>query len=612
MRAHRILPFACLAPLAAAAPFQEPAGPPAAPPPEAEAAVVEAEEEEIPRPGGAPAELLHCLPGDAVWVVSAHDLDGVRAAAEGNAWFRFLRDEQVRPLVDALWDELESGTGSGEGEEGVHDVDPYEVLESIHGSVLAFLVPVGEGLEPGFGLVVDPGEDSAAFASLHARLMEQVGRDAGVSTDSYEEVELVVFESRGADSDVIDTLTSFEVDGLYGLVGSRGVQNTLDLAQGVVDRRRGTGDSEGMDTNPWFAGARGAAGTTEAFEMFLDLGRVLDMTVELEEMAEEERDTLDLLGLFDTRWVYASAGVGAGEDLDLGLHVHMPRTGALHAMLDLFGPLPLGMGRLMPRDSSSVGLFSFDVWGLYRGVMDLMEDHYPDEYPQMREQIDGMAQMTGLDFENDLLAQLTGEFGSFSMEVPEEESLMGVGGALLMGAGALDTSMGGATIVGLKDSGLVAEFLDRALAMAGVDPLLQTEEFEGARIHHLAAPEGGLGVWWAFLDDSLVFSFYPTAVRSALGNANSPDAPSALDNERFSAALQPLTRQPVVSLTDTRTYLRTMLGFGDMLGQAAGAGSPLGGFDAPEASLVDEYFSGTMLFAVQRGPESFGLRFSTF
>ncbi len=609
MRAQRFLTLTVIAPLAfAGAPVQEPA-------PSQREVVEEVDEEQGPQVSGATAELLRCLPGDSVLVLSAHDLDGVRAAAEGNAWFRFLQDEQVRPIFDSLLSEITDEMEAAGGEDAP-DIDPIAVMESIHGSVLAFLVPVGEDLEPGVGLIVDPGEDRAAFTEYFEQLLDAIEKDAVASIDAYEDVELSVFEAReeGIDEEPIDTVMSFEVDGLFALVASRGVQNTLGLAQGLVDRRRQSEESLGMNENPWLSGARNAAGASQPFELFLDLGRVLDMTFEKQEMDEGERKVVDMLGLFDTRWIFANAGLGEGEALDFGLHVHMPETGALHGFLDLLGPLPLGMGRLMPTDSSSVGLFNFDVWGLYRGVMDLMEDHYPDEYPQMREQIDGMAQATGLDFEHDLLAQLSGEFGSFSMEVPEEESMMDMAGVFFGGSTSLDTSMGGATIIGLKNSGIVAEFLDQVLAMAGLQEMTETEDFQGRMVQHLSGPGGQFGVWWSFLEDSLVFSFYPTAVRSALRNAGSEEAPSMLDNERFSAALQPLTRAPMVSLTDTRTYLRTLLGFGDLIEQMASESGEesLAGLSAPEASLAEEYFSGTMLFAVERGRDSVGFRFSTF
>ena len=615
MKALSMRSVACLAPLVGVT-VQE-----AQPAPQTGATqreeVATAEEEQAPRLTGATAELLRCLPGDSVLVLSAHDLDAVRSAAEGNAWFRFLQDDQVRPLLDSLWSEISAEMDAdGEDEEGDElPVDPYELLESVHGSVLGFVVPVGEDLEPGVGLIVDPGKDPAAFAELYGRILDRIERDAVPSVDTYDDVELVVFEAPEDEAGPIDTLMSLEFDGLFALVASRGSQNTLELAQGLVDRRRQSDDSLGMNDNPWLEGARRASGASQPIEFFLDLGRVLDMTVEMDELGEDEQEVFDMLGLFDMRWIYANAGLGAGETLDLGVHLHLPPSGALNSLLGLLGPLPLSLGSLMPRDSSSVGLFNFDVWGLYGTIMDLAEDHYPEQYPMIREQIDGMAQMTGLDFENDLLAQLSGEFGSFSMQVPEDESLMGMAGNLFGAATSVDTSMGGATIIGLKDSVLVAEFLDQALAMANVQEMVQPEDFQGRTIQHFS-PDGNFGVWWSFLEDSLVFSFYPTAVRTALRNAGSDDAPNVLDNERYSAALQPLTGAPMVSLTDTRTYVRTLLGFGEMVTQASAAGlegeGPLAGLSAPDPSLADEYFSGTMLFAVERGNESLGFRFSTF
>ena len=132
-------------------------------------------------------ELLAILPEETMAFLSLHDLEAMRASASENAWFRFFQDEQMRPWIERLKQAMNQGdspddevqpetpaagtleldaedTSSPETES--EDEAPFDIEEfvsSIHGSLVAFFVPVSDESEPGFGLLVEPGEERAEF-----------------------------------------------------------------------------------------------------------------------------------------------------------------------------------------------------------------------------------------------------------------------------------------------------------------------------------------------------------------------------------------------------------------------------------------------------------------
>jgi hypothetical protein len=574
-------------------------------------------------------ELLAVLPEETLAFLSLHDLEAMRASAGENAWFRFFQDEQMRPWIERLKDAMnqdgktesepgesaEAGTPSSpepsDGKEAPFDIE--EFVASIHGSVVAFFVPVSEQSEPGFGLLVEPGEDRAEFDGFYDLARSGFADSMVASEADYKEVGLELFES--TDGGAWNTLACFETDGTVALVGSFGRENALELAQGMIDRIKKADEAPTLLDRSELAEARKASGPMRHAEVFVDIPAFLKVVAATEEIPKGNEKVMQLLGLRDVRWLHMSAGLGQGEELDLRINVHIPDRGYLSDWVGLLGPWPRALAKLLPVESSSLSFVRFDVFGFYQSVFKLFEAVEPRQHAAVKGQIDALGQAYGIDLEGDLLRQFTGEFASFNIEVPEGEATSmfeGWSGDVPVPS---DLNLGSATIVGLQDSDAVEIFIDEVLSIFGADEMVEDEIFQGQVVYKLNTGTP-FTLYWSYLDAGMVISPYPTALRSVLRRIGSEDAADALSNEKLAAPLAKVADAPVVTVTDTRVQLRTMLAAAsalrDMFDGLDLSSGKLGELKLPDASVADKYFHGALLFALEKGDNSLGLRFSSF
>lgn len=559
-----------------------------------------------PCPTAPGADLLASVPSEAVVVISARDLDGLRSRAAEHAWAQFLADPELEAVSAYLaeqgvsWDALMADSEL--------PLDPLAFCDSIHDSIVAFVAPIGAEREPGFGLLFAPGQDRAAFEDHFDSLLELFDNELVGSSDLYGDVEIAVFEQPEQSEDA--DLVSFEFGDVAAIVGSSSADHALELAHGVIDRLAGQSGAAAASEADSLAEARTSAGGRRSLEAFVDLQAIFELA------GEEDEDVMEVvqaIGLTDMRWLYLSAELGAGEELDVSVSIHVPEESYLAAYLDLFGPLPLELGDFLPADATSVSLGSFDVFGAWSTTLDILAAEAPAQLEQLQAGLDMVSTSTGLDIEQDLLAQISGTFATFMGPVPPEEIEASMGSMSTLGVDAGSFDQGTATIVGLVDPDVVELFVEDALSQGQMYALVEQEEFQGELINSIVMPGMG-GLYWSFTDGALVLSEFPTALRAALRKPGHGDSESALDTPRFKERLHGRTDASTVSIADTGQTVRMMLAAGEMIRDLAAntgeAPAELTHMPLPDPSIATRYFSGTLRSALTRKADSIVLTIS--
>jgi len=568
------------------------------------------------------ASLLQLVPEDAFALATLNDIASLKKAVAESAWTKFVQDEDVRPFVDHVLEQLtaeadlQQALGLIEDE---LDMSLSEAVDAVSGSVAAFVGCEGTDFEEdGFlGAVFLLGEERAAFHDLYDRLLARFEDEGSSSTTEYAGVAITEF-ALGAEG----SLSTCEADDLVVLVAGPRPEAVLEHVQAAIDKHAGEDASPGLTESATLAAARAAAGITGHFELFLDLDWVWEMVedeggFEEDELPEELAD-----GLRALHWAHMGARIGKGEELDWRITVSWPSEGLFGRIGDLLGPLPKEMVALMPRESIGVNTGNVDLHGAFELVMDLMADASPREHEEAVAGLAELKESMGLDVEHDLLAQLTGAMGQFRMEVPEAETRTGLN--MMMGGAANPDlpSIGTGFVLGVREAGRVEAFVEALLELDEIGQTRTTEEFQGFNVHALDL-SGLFQLHWAFAPDALAISMQPTAIRTVLRLTGKTDAPSALQHEKFRVTLEANRGASFFNVTDTAESMRIALeslqgvfGALPMIAMMSGepdlADVPFGKDTPwPKAGAVDRYFEGVAYSAIERKGDSLRVRLAT-
>ena len=558
-------------------------------------------------PAGEPRSLLAAVPEDAIFFASVTDLAGLRAAAEKNAWGRLLGDAEFAPF----WDELRAAAVSEIGEGEAESIDLF--VDSLWGS-LVFFVAGADIEDPDFGFLIDPGEGRASFEEF-LTLVES-DDDSATSYEDYGGVSLAISDQEGAWN------AEFEVDGVWGVAVAASREEALELAQGMIDRLRGSAEAS-VVTSPLLGAAR-AGSFPGRIEVFADAQRLMASVQEVEDLDEQARRALDLIGLTRLSWLHGTMDLGLGEELDLHLRMALPSEGYLADWFGAFGPLPRELAALGPANAVEAALNSLDLFAIYESVWDLVADVDPAAHEAARAALDnGLQSMGGLDLEGDFLAQLTGEVASFKMPVPEEEMVtldqamdeIGVEGQEI----PEELRVGQVFVIGLEDAPTVELFLEDALngvgAMLGLSAAsIESEEYQGFQIQSLELPMG-MTLHWCFTEDYVAGSMFPSALRSVLALHGKEDAPNLLTNKHFGPHIEEHARASMLTLAPSASSMRMLLKAMQMGFEMASSASadatwdnvegspetewPFADLELPDASVVDRYLDGTLIFKLE-------------
>jgi len=578
-------------------------------------------------PEKAPLDLARAVPKEAFVLAQARDLDGLRADIESSAWYAFYKDEAMKGLREWIAANI-AEEEKGKAKEGAFDVDPWDVLQSIHGSVAFFASPSAAIGEPVVGVLVDPGESRGNFEDFLARILDRQREKNIASSEEYAGVELKLFERKqgaesgkpagrkaepsedqdedeGAASEAEDPdfqhSAVFESSGATCLVISASREEVLQTAHGMIDRLSGKDASKGIEGNEVLAQARHSVASAGRIETFVDLAKVIEMVREEDPPSEEREKVLDALGVGGLGWLYAGGDLGQGERASFDLALKFPDQGFLRDCLGLLGTISRDTARLAPRESSAVTLAQFDVWGLWQSAWKLAGEIDPETAESARAQMDAaLEQFGGGELEQSFLSQLDGRFLSFGIHVPDEEWKAVLAGLAAEPDSGTATSLGNALVVGLENPQEVGRFLQSVFEHVGVSEMVKTEEFQGTTIHRLSLGPGP-GFQWAFTKQAAVASQFPSALRAALRMEGAEKKDSALEKESFKPHFETNADAGVLGLTSTPEMLKGFLsGIETMRGVlgASGATVELPPFPSPDA--VDRHFKGTLASTVKR------------
>ena len=580
--------------------------------------------------------LAHAAPKDSLFFVQATRLDALRADWLASTWFGFYQDDELKVLretVEKLVDIAESNSEdeAGESLESELGIDPWKVLESVHGSIAIFGVPQPGQEDPAVGFLFEPGEDRGKFEELFADIKEKEGKSQVASTAEYAGVELSLFEEKEAeasdegeeeeDADTDFTHSVFFDAGEWaGMLAANTREDLLGIVHGMIDRMSGKDAANGFEDSEALASARATVSAPGRIEVFVDLAKVLAMVKESDPPTEENEDTLEALGVDDLRWIYATADIGKGEKLGAELSIRLPDSGYLREWFGFFSPYPREMAAFAPRASTSISLAQFDVWGMWQSVWKMMEELQPETTEQARDQMTAsLQQMGGFDIEKSFVSQLDGRFLSFNVPVPKEEMQAAMEATMLgeledgTKPGEVSSPTGNAMVIGLRDGNVVSSFVQGILTAVGIQQQVETEEFQGTTIHKLATGGSG-GFEWAFTKkNTAVFSQYPTALRAALRMEGAEAKDSALEVEGFKPLYATHANAAILNLANTADSLKSGLNVLQMMGPFIGMGMMRGYAEAggegqlpnpfdhlPTAAAIERHFKGTLVTAVTR------------
>ncbi len=575
-------------------------------------------------PSAQTADLLELVPEEAFVLITLDDIDSLKAAASKSAWFQFVDDEGVRPFIDYALELLEQDADAPLTTEMFEEelgTSWAELEESFSGSCALYLGMVGSDIDSGIfmGATFLLGEEKTGFHDVLDRLTSMMDDELESSTTSYLGVDITEYQ---VDEDVF--LVS-ESDDLVTCAFGSGPETVLEVVQSIVARYAGEDSSLGFAENELLITARGdAAGDADHLEVFCDLERVWELDESVDLGAEEDVPEEVLEGLRGIRWARMAARLGSGEEFDWTLSVGWPSEGLFGEAADLFVSLPEDLFGLMPRESISAYVWGFDVSGAWDYAFELMSRWDPEGHDEAIAGLAAMEESEGIDVVDDVIAQLSGAFGQFGMEVPASEAAGGLGAMMggMTGADADLPSVGGAYVVGLKDAQRVEGVIERLLENLGQAPMRSTEEFQGYKVHTLDV--GGVAKFtWAFVSDAFVGGMSPTPVRTVLRLTGKDDAPSALENEKFKGTIEANRGASMLSVVDTAQTLRLMLQtlegtfrmmpfIAMMANDPDLADVPFGPETPwPDVGAVDRHFEGVSFTTFERADDRLILRMAT-
>jgi hypothetical protein len=559
------------------------------------------------KPEKAPTVLTRAVPKDAIFLVHIRGLDSLRADFEAGAWYGFYQDDEMKGLRG--WLAKEIAEKEGEKKEGALDLDPWAVVQSLHGSIAMFGVVKPTKKEPSIGILIDPGEPRAPFDAVVAKITDHWKKTRTPAAEDYSGVAMQLFEKKAGAEDSASKADKMEHSALFDVAGTTCIvvadsrEELVETAHGLVDRIRGKDSAGSIESSALFTEARASATKTGRFEAFGDFSKVVQTAREEAGKDEKSAKVMDALGVDGLRWMYATGDLGKGEAITLDVTAKIPEKGYLHDWAGFLGKVARETAGKAPRDAAAISLYQFDVWGMWQSAWKFFAEIDAAGAEKAKEAMNsGLDQYSAGDLEKDLVAQLDGRFMTFNVAIPASEWTAQFGAATKGADKSGAAGLGSATLVGLHDAQVVGEFLDEILKGIGMSEMVKTEEVQGTTVHSFSMGPG-IAMQWAFTKNAAIFAQFPTAMHEALRMQTAEKKDSALEKEAFKPLFDAHADASVLSLAATpETFKMALAAFKQMSGMLAGvtggADSPLRYLPSPES--VDRHFKGTMVSAISR------------
>ncbi len=557
--------------------------------------------------------LLALAPPDAMAVAALGDMDEIRAGIKKNAWLRFARDEEVAALVGHF-----EGLFGGElrpdwGQLDELGFDPSEFLASLSGSAVLFSdVPGGNPDDMVLGLLVELGEDREPFHELVEKLLDRSRAEGATVTGGEYQGASVTAVSPPDDDEGAAYLA--ELGDVIAVVASGDREAALARVRGVVDRWSGASEGGSLLSNETYQLARSRSSFDPQLEVFVDLSvfwKHLMASGELDQAPPMLAAELERIG-----WVRCAGRLGEGEETDLEVLLGAPEDGLFAAVASLLGGVPVDLVERIPRNAKGVITMSIDFAGAGALAKDLAREFDPESYQEMQAGLQ-LTQALGVDVEEDVLSELTGEFASFSIEVPAQESLLGAAGGVLRGlsGSSVAPTYGRVFMLGVRDTASVSATLERITGSvlsqdAGAED--HVESVFGHEVHAANLWEGlvSIRMYWSAIEGALLLSMQPTALREAL-RMTTDDGIGIGENGVFASVIEENRRASALAITDTAASLGVLLDTLRSLSSGIKLASALTGKPIdemlpigpdtpwPDISVVDRYFGGVSFKAFE-------------
>ncbi|MBM4013466.1 MAG: hypothetical protein FJ293_00665 [Planctomycetes bacterium] len=515
-----------------------------APAPAQESGAADAQDAAAPAAAApAVAGYEHSVPGNVLLYAGVDSFDQLLADLAASAYGRLLQDEAAKPVRDAFARFLESLAAASKEESGFDFVDATRRIDGRIGWSLSGDLDRVQDTEMVVAL-----ESSEHAAELHALAMAAVNThvergDAIFKSEAIgtrEVVQLTPMDSADkgrfrmgvvGSTMALGIATGAAVDGdqymrfVQALDGEGGESLAMrhDFAQSLAARAGGvkfwldTGRAVREQMTPPAADGAESPDTRLTRALGLDQLGALSARLQLDasEMRLDAQQTWTPVGLAKVLTAFLSGGEHA-------LLTLVPAEAATAISLRLDLPAGLDAAEALAKEAGLGSLFGEPAAeGAAPGAE--AEEFHP---------------------RRDLLDHLDGRLALSVVEVPEDESLMGIG---MQGGPSVNTAF----ILGVRDATALAASLDRMLRKQGMHAARRKSEFEGYVVYSL--PLGILTVNYAIVDDFMVVSPSPTLLQDVLRRKSNRELPSLRTSPAFMASFDALAAAPALAVWSSTT-----------------------------------------------------------
>lgn len=405
-------------------------------------------------------------------------------------------------------------------------------LEPPEGQVTLILPDIGDNPKPFIGLM--------RLAAGLAQLEPKEGKIEGRSVSHFE---------------------AGPVHIVWWIEGKHGVVTVgTDVAEAVVKRLVGKGDKLAsnalykklVEFKQFETGARG----------FLDVANVVALA---KTRGADVAKLIDDLGLGSLKSLRFYSGFdGAAERGLTEFEIDGPRKG----LLDLTRGKPFTLADVppLPEDVISWSMTNFDLPGLYdvgvKTAEHIMKLVAPDDVAKIKETLDEVNKLLGVNIRNDLLANLAGPIVSYNS--PAEGPL----------------TLGQTFMVRIKDADKLHAALDTAIKAigqaTGADISVRKKKYRGVELREVHVHQQGFFFLptYAVHNGWLIFGYYPQNVQGYILRATG-EVPAWKPGPEVRAALDKLPKECVsISVSDPKPTVKQLLGIAPLLGALANSFLP--------------------------------------
>ncbi len=534
--------------------------------------------------------LLKALPSEAIGVLATAGWDDIRLRCAQNAWAEFAKKGSWAGFDSIVDKVLEETAGSL-----AKHIELGGVLASIQGP-LAMSVSREEYGWEACGLV-DAGERAEAFDALFQMVWGQLEENEdGSSTYDYEGSPILFVGGSGGDTH----LAIFQSKGIFGALLHEDSDSVLPRVIEVVDRLAGNADGKGFLGTRAFHEARKSHNGTPALRIVFNGDSFFEALTRELNAGQLGRPTE--MGIFDIGWAYVNMDLGPSESLDFNGGVSIPADTLLCDFADLLGPIPTHLIARMPATSSNVSLWNYDLNGAWQLLLDTLGTYDAEAFETIRTGLTQVRDTWDIDIDEELFAQFTGNFASFTMPVPEGEIAKNL---KVLGIDSTDSpNESNAFMIELEDAYIVEDALEKAFMASGIGSLIEEAEYKGHFFN--SASLGFQSFMWGFTDDTFVYSNTPTPVHTALSLSKL----KKVELPHLDLFKKVLKRSGpnvnLITISDTRSTVETVISALSLAERFV----PMVGVDPilremlsmgfPDPTLAASYFQGTLVQTISR------------